>query len=114
MFEFIINNHRWTIEERSQDEIKKDFSNHCDTATSVGKYYGVTWQDTQTILLDKDLHEEAKKTTLIHELTHCYICSFITHTDKTYTDEDVADIVANSHDFINEIIGKYFKAENEK
>lgn len=40
---------------------------------------------------------DRKKSTLIHELAHCYIDNYITHCDKQYTEEDVADIVANLH-----------------
>lgn len=43
---------------------------------------------------------DRKKSTLIHELAHCYIDNYITHCDKQYTEEDVADIVANLHDII--------------
>ena len=50
---------------------------------------------------------DRKKATLIHELTHCYIDNYITHCDKQYTEEDVADIVANSYDIIHEIVEQY-------
>ena len=48
---------------------------------------------------------------LIHELAHCYIDNYITHCDKQYTEEDVADIVSNSYDIIHEIVEQYFEAE---
>ena len=51
--------------------------------------------------------------TLIHELTHCYIDNYITHCKKQYSEEDVADIVANSYDIIHEIVNKYFEIENK-
>lgn len=50
---------------------------------------------------------DRKKATLIHELTHCYIDNYITHCDKQYTEEDVADIVANSYEIIHEIVEQY-------
>lgn len=50
---------------------------------------------------------DRKKSTLIHELTHCYIDNYITHCEKQYTEEDVADIVANSYDIIHEIVEQY-------
>ena len=56
---------------------------------------------------------DRKKATLIHELTHCYIDNYITHCDKQYTEEDVADIVANSYDIIHEIVEQYFEVKNE-
>ena len=59
------------------------------------------------IYIDEDLPADRKKATLIHELTHCYIDNYITHCDKQYTEEDVADIVANSYDIIHDIVEQY-------
>lgn len=109
--EFKINNKTWIIKEMSQKEIKEEMENHFDKPQEFGKYFGVTYSDIQTIFLDRDLCEERKRNTLIHELTHCYIESFITHLgDKSYSEEDVADIVANSHDIIKDIVNDYEKS----
>lgn len=115
---FKINNRSWTIEEKSQSEIKsiqnQRIANEEENIKSVTpRYYGVTHCDIQEIYLDKDLPTDRKKATLIHELTHCYIDNYITHCDKQYTEEDVADIVANSHDIIRNIVDKYFEVKNE-
>nr|DAY69912.1 MAG TPA: hypothetical protein [Caudoviricetes sp.] len=32
----------------------------------------------------------------------------MTHLDQNYSEEDVVDIIANSHDIIREIVDKYF------
>ena len=116
MFKFKINNRSWIIEERSQSEIKKiqntKKANQEENIYSTDvRYFGVTWFDEQTIYLDESLPAETKRAALIHELTHCYIGNYITHCDKQYTEEDVADIVSNSYDIIAEIIDKYFKKE---
>lgn len=116
MFEFKINNKSWTIEEKSQSEIKKmqneRRANEEENVKSLDtRYYGITYCDIQKIYIDKDLPTDRKKSTLIHELSHCYIDNYITHCDKQYVEEDVADIVSNSYDIIAEIINKYFNTK---
>lgn len=115
---FKINNREWTITETSQSDIKNmqniRKANEEENIKSIDtRYYGITYTDTQKIYIDEDLPNDRKKATLIHELTHCYIVSFITHCDKTYSEEDVADIVSNSYDIIHEIANNYFKEENK-
>lgn len=110
---FKINNREWVIQELSQREIKeiqnKRNGNKEDNLESVNpRYYGVTFCDELKIILDKDLPIDRKRATLIHELTHCYIDNYITHSDKEYIEEDVADIVSNSYDIIHEIMDRYF------
>ncbi len=111
---FKINNREWSIAEITQEEIKikqnQRRANEEENIKSLDtRYYGITYTDIQKIYIDKDLPIDRKKATLIHELTHCYIVNYITHLDKEYTEEDVADIVSNSHEIIHEIIKEYFK-----
>lgn len=106
---FKMNNKNWTIVELSQEEMREELKKHNDKVEEYGKYYGLTYADIQTIFIDKDLCEERKRTTLLHELGHCYIVSFITHLYKNYNEEDVVDIISNSHDIVREIVDKYFK-----
>lgn len=111
---FKINNKNWEIKELPQEEMKAEIKKHCETPRIEGKYFGLTYFDIQTIFLDKDLCVERKRSTLLHELGHCYIGTYITHIDKDYTEEDVVDIISNSHDIIDEIIKQYFNKENVK
>ena len=117
---FIINNRKWEILETSQRNIKrmqnKRRRNRKENIKStVTRYYGITYSDIQKIYIDKDLTYDGKRTTLIHELVHCYISNYITHLEKEYFEEDVADILSNSFDIINEIVQKYFgEKENDK
>lgn len=106
--EFIINNRTWKIVEKNQDELKEEMKRHYDKPEETGRYYGLTYVDTQTIFLDKDLCLETKIYTLLHELTHCYVETFFTHLDKAYSEEELADIVANSHFILREIVDSYF------
>lgn len=78
-----------------------------------GVYQGSTHHTKGIIYIDKNLPHEIKRKTLIHELAHCYIREYITHEDKTYSEEMVSDILANSHDIIHKIVEDYFKENRE-
>ncbi len=113
-FKFKINNEDWIIKELSQQEIKeyqKERSKfgYRDDGEECGRYYGVTYIDEQIIILDKDLPIQRKMKTLIHELTHCYIATTITHLENKYDEEFVADIVANSFYIILDVVTRYFQ-----
>lgn len=102
----------YNICEVSQRELKeihnKRKANNEENLDSINdRYFGSTFTDDCVIYIDKDLPKERKKKTLIHELTHCYINEYITHQEKSYDEEMVADIVANSYKTINSIIEKY-------
>ena len=106
---FKINNKKWNIEEVCQDQMREIMKKHNDKPDETGKYFGLTYTDIQTIYLDKDLCLDRKRSTLLHELGHCYINTFITHQDKNYNEEDVVDIISNSHDIIRKIVDDYFE-----
>ena len=111
---FKINGTEWIIEEISQRQLKQIHNSRAgrgekqDTTSLDTMYYGTTFYDLLKIYIDKDLPKQRKRKTLIHELTHLYINMYITHSDKTYDEEMVADIVANSHDIIRKIVDRYF------
>lgn len=116
MFNFKMNNRNWTIEEKSQEEIKKyqneRRANEDENVKSIDmRYYGITFVDIQKIYIDKDLLPDRKKQILIHELIHCYIAEYITHCEKQYSEEDIADINSNSFEIIKDIVDSYFKEE---
>lgn len=97
---FKINNTEWTIEEVDEAAIKNEMENNDETL-------GVTLYKTQTIMLLKDQANIIK--TLKHELTHVWLYEYghNQNDDKTFTYEDVCEVVASSNDFINEIIKQY-------
>lgn len=107
---FKMNNRDWEIIELSQDEIRQHLKDYkYDGDPQEGKYFGQTYMDEQKIYLDKDLHIQQKKQTLMHELMHCYIGCFLFENGKEhYTEEDICNISANAHDIIHEIVTKYF------
>lgn len=115
---FKINNREWTIREVSQSAIKnmqniRKANKEENLESTDCRYFGITYVDVQKIYIDEDLPLDRKKATLIHELTHCYIANYITHQEKNYDEEMVADIVSNSYDIIHGIVDKYFKKNAE-
>lgn len=101
--EFIINNKKYIILEVSQDELQKE------QGDIDGTYFGLTIPSKQQIWLWKDLKKEQKKQTLLHELFHCYVMNFITTNECKFEEDIWADISANSHDFIHQVVDKYFQ-----
>lgn len=110
---FKMNDRTWEIIELSQEEIRQHIIDYKYDGSPIetGRYYGETYFDEQTIYIDKDLHKEQKRFTLMHELGHCYIGTFITHQDKQYDEETVVNLISNSHDIIHKIVAKYFDGE---
>lgn len=106
-----MNNREWEIIELSQDEIRQHIRDYKYDGEPIenGKYYGQTYLDEQKIYIDKDLHIEQKRQTLMHELGHCYIGCYITTQNITFDEEAVVNLISNSHDIIHNIVDKYFK-----
>lgn len=102
---FKINNTEWLIEEVDEATINNEMK-------SDGTL-GVTIYRTQTIMLLKDQANITK--TLKHELTHVWLYEYghNQNDDKTFSYEDVCEVVASSNDFINEVVNKYSKIEEE-
>lgn len=103
---FKINNTEWTIEEVDEATINNEMK-------SDGTL-GVTIYRPQTIMLLKDQANIIK--TLKHELTHVWLYEYghNQNDDKTFSYEDVCEVVASSNDFINEIVQAYLKQNIEE
>lgn len=98
---FEINNTTWIIEEVDEATINNEMKNDGTL--------GVTIYKIQKIMLLKDQANIIK--TLKHELTHVWLYEYghNQNDEKTFTYEDVCEIVASSNEFINEIVQKYLK-----
>lgn len=106
LMKFEINNTTWTIEKVDEATINNEMKNDGTL--------GVTIYKIQKIMLLKDQANIIK--TLKHELTHVWLYEYghNQNDEKTFSYEDVCEIVASSNDFINEIIQKYeSKQKNE-
>lgn len=68
---------------------------------------GLTRYQERTILLKK-LDKDFMIKTLKHELTHVWLYEYGHNQDeKQFNNDDVCEIVANSNEFINEVVKKY-------
>lgn len=96
---FEINNTEWIIEEVDEVTINNE--------TKEDETLGVTIYKNQKIMLLKDQANIIK--TLKHELTHVWLYEYghNQNDDKTFSYEDVCEVVASSNDFINEIVRQY-------
>lgn len=102
---FRMNERLWEIEEIEQSRFYAT-----DDEKERGDCYGLCAYNEQKIYLWKDLCKEQKRQTLMHELMHCYIGSYISFEDIESFNEDVmCNISANSHDIIHKITEEYFK-----
>lgn len=108
---FKMNNRNWKIQELSQEEIREIYKDYkYDGDPGIGKYFGITYLDKQLIIIDKDLHPEQKKATLLHELMHCFIgCYGFSSSQDTYSEEDLCNLSSNSHQVIHDILEEYFE-----
>ena len=101
---FKMNNRTWEIEEVSADWLLDEYKKECGDATYC---FGLCRYSLQKIYLNEEVHEEQKRQTLLHELMHCYVWSYVCGFNNI-SEEALCDISANSHDIIHEIVEKYF------
>lgn len=110
---FKINNRNFEIIEINQKEMRETFSIY-DGEPQTGRYFGLTYLDNGKVYIDKDLCIDQKKQTLKHELMHCYIGCYLFNDERQYTEEDLCNISANSHDIIHKITENYFNYNIKK
>lgn len=99
---FEINNKTYEIKEVSQEELQKE------QGEIEGTYFGLTIPSKQEIWLWKELKDQQKRQTLLHELFHCYSFNYLTFNVVNFSEDDWADVSANSHDIIHKIVEEYF------
>lgn len=94
---FKVNGNIWTIRELSKEKMElKD---------SLGE---TNYENQEIHILDTC---KSKKNTLKHELCHVWLWEYshMQNDNDKFHFEQVCQIVANSNDFINNIVDKYFK-----
>ena len=100
---FNMNGRTYEILEMNQEDFQKQMGE------IDGQYFGLTIPDKQEIWLLITLSAEQKRKTLYHELVHCYMFNYISFNSIKFDEDDWADISANSHDMIHEIVEMYFQ-----
>ena len=101
MFEFKINNTKWTIKEVSEAEINNEMKNDYTMGVTIYKLQEILLLENQANLIK----------TLKHELTHVWLYEYGHRHDeeKKFDYEDICEIVASSNDFINNVVEQYKK-----
>lgn len=105
--EFEIKNEKWTIKELNLEEMYKE--NHEEFVDDGSYIFGLTCPAQKKIYLYKELDEFQKRKTLMHELMHCYLFTYVSFNPIEFSIDDFCDISANSHDIIHKIVNDYFK-----
>lgn len=103
---FKMNNREWTIQEVDQQEMRQLIKEYDGVVEDLGQYFGSTQPAKQKIFLYNDLCFEQQRQTLMHELMHCYVLSYL-FSVKDYNEEDLCNISANSHDIIHNIVEQW-------
>lgn len=104
---FKINNRDWRILEVPEEALIDNLQKNSEEKILFAN--GLTDFQYLEILINQNLPQDQKRQTLMHELMHCYIRSFIflPQFDEA-SEEIICDISANSHDIIHEIVEDYF------
>ena len=98
---FEINNHKWQIEIRPEEDLLVEYHKRSPDAYSC---MGLTFYKEHKIWLAKELCDDERIRTLKHELTHCYIWEMGFYNVDFNNEELVCDFVASSHDFIEFVL----------
>jgi hypothetical protein len=103
-YEFIMNDRTFKIKKVNQTQMYEESNEVYD---GKGNYFGKFLPYKQEVWLDEKISGEQARKSLLHELTHCYIWSYMTILEQL-NEEDVCYISSNSHDIIHEIVNNYF------
>ena len=110
---FEMNNHKWQIKEIAKYEII-DFYKNITKEEDIETIYGISDFENKIVYINISINLDKKKQTLKHELMHVYIDEYCLPKNE-YSEEELCNFSANSHDIIHEIVESYFKkAERNK
>lgn len=109
--DFILNNISWSIIELENKrflELRKELGEEQNCPVEPNSFvYGFCDYASHRIFLNSYQCISEKKRTLIHELVHCWLWSHgASYT--SYCEDALCDTVSSSHEFIHEIVSKYF------
>lgn len=98
---FKINNHKWYIEERPEEDLLEEYQKRQQNAYSC---LGLTFYKEHKIWIAQELCDDEKMRTLKHELTHCYIWENGFYNVDFNNEELICDFVASIYNFINDVL----------
>lgn len=101
---FKMNNRNWEIVEIGHKDLLEAYRKEYGDAAYC---FGLTIYNEQIIYLNREMHKDVKRQTLLHELMHCYVWNYVAK-GLEITEEALCDITANSHYIIHDIVKKYF------
>ena len=108
---FEMNGHTWEIVEVGHKEIMEEYSKDGDMSNIASIYAFVRFSDHKLFLDANNCYYTMNKS-LLHELMHIYIYEYCSW-EMNFNEEIVCDLVANSHNVINEIAKEYWNGEIE-
>lgn len=108
---FKMNGYSWNIEYMSAEDLKKEAKKENEEECY---YFGLTSFTKQKIYLNEEVSKERQKQTLYHELMHCYLGCYINDSEINFTEEEMCNVSAKSHDIIEGIADDFFRTINTK
>lgn len=102
---FLANYRKWNIQFASQDELRS----HAGKPHGDDIFFGLCNFEEATIYILETLDAQALITTLVHELTHCYLFSY-TQGSSEFDEEDICNLNANMYMFVNSVMEDFLDA----
>ena len=99
--EFIINNHKWLIEIKDEENLLEEYHKRQPDAYAC---FGLTFYKEHKIWLANNLCFDEKIRTLKHELTHCYIWENGFYNCDFNNEELICDFSSSIYEFMNSVI----------
>ncbi len=103
---FEMNNRIWEIKEISKQDIIYYYKN-VTKEEDIETVFGLSDFENQIVYINNSIKLDKKKQTLMHELMHVYIDEYRLPKNE-YSEEELCNFSANSHDIIHKIVEDYF------
>ena len=104
---FQMNNNEWEIKEITKQYLVDRYNSEHEQKCYYA--FGLTDYAQHIIYLNEEMCKEQKKKTLKHELMHCYLWEYGVCDFNEFSEEDLCNFSASSHDIIHKIVEEYFK-----
>lgn len=109
---FEIDDDIWKILLKDKEEMLKKLNENRPEDDLYTYGFGACLYPEHEIWINKESCIDQQVRTLRHELTHCWIWYSGLYNAPHYTEEMVCDMVANSYNFINNIVNKFKEEQN--